>query len=277
VKNADGTTTYLRRSQAEGKQVGSASIAGSADLSPEALRFTAEQYLTGDRQAVIGYARNASARVALQNEIVKVAKERGMSGSEVAAKMADFAGIMSGSRTVGTRAAQIELASSEALKMIDIVKNTSGAFSRTNFVPWNRVIEQYDKQTGKPEVMALGAAINSLVNVYARAVNPSGVATISDKDHAREMLARIQSPEQIDAVLGIMQQEMAAARAAPLDVREATRQAVTGERAAPGSAAPARRATDNPPATNSKGWRLMVDKNGNKAYVGPKGEIEEVK
>jgi hypothetical protein len=30
------------------------------------------------------------------------------------------------------------------------------------------------------------------------------------------------------------------------------------------------------PTKNSKGWVLHVDKNGNKAYVGPKGEIEEV-
>src|SRR6185369_3477504 len=29
--------------------------------------------------------------------------------------------------------------------------------------------------------------------------------------------------------------------------------------------------------TNDKGWPLMVDKSGNKAYVGPNGEVEEVK
>jgi len=29
--------------------------------------------------------------------------------------------------------------------------------------------------------------------------------------------------------------------------------------------------------TNSKGWQLHIDANGNKAYVGPNGEIEEVK
>lgn len=31
------------------------------------------------------------------------------------------------------------------------------------------------------------------------------------------------------------------------------------------------------PATNSKGWKLMVDAKGNKAYVGPNNEIEPVK
>ena len=39
----------------------------------------------------------------------------------------------------------------------------------------------------------------------------------------------------------------------------------------------ARRASDNAPPVNAKGWKLMTDAQGNKAYVGPKGEIEEVK
>lgn len=33
----------------------------------------------------------------------------------------------------------------------------------------------------------------------------------------------------------------------------------------------------NIPATNDKGWKLMTDAKGNKAYVGPNNEIEEVK
>ena len=31
------------------------------------------------------------------------------------------------------------------------------------------------------------------------------------------------------------------------------------------------------PETNAKGWRLMIDANGNRAYVGPNNEIEEVR
>jgi hypothetical protein len=31
-----------------------------------------------------------------------------------------------------------------------------------------------------------------------------------------------------------------------------------------------------PPSTNSRGWKLHVDGNGNRAYVGPNGEIEEL-
>jgi hypothetical protein len=224
----DGKPVLVPRSEAVGKTPFNPSIAGAGQFTPEALRMTAEQYLTGDRQAIAGYARNATARIALQNEIQKVAKEKGWSGADVAAQMADFAGIMSGSRTVGQRAAQIELASSEAEKMIDIVLQRSKAFERTQFVPINAALRAFETQTGQPEVKAFGAAINSLVNVYARAISPSGVPTVSDKEHAREMLAQADSPAQVQAVMDVMKQEMKAARAAPGDVRTATRRAVTG-------------------------------------------------
>lgn len=39
---------------------------------------------------------------------------------------------------------------------------------------------------------------------------------------------------------------------------------------------PARRASDGLPPTNAKGWKLMTDAKGRKAYVGPNKEIEEV-
>lgn len=206
-------------------------MAGTGLLSPEALTFTAQQYLTGDRQAIQGYARSAPMRAAIQNAVVQEAMKQGITGPALAAKMADFAGIMAGSRSVGVRQAQIELASSEALKMIKIVEDTSAKFGRTNFVPWNMALKAFETGTGQPEVKAMGAAINSLINVYARAINPVGIPTIQDKEHARDLLAVIHSPEQVDAVLGILKQEMTAARASPADVREAMRQAIVNPNA----------------------------------------------
>lgn len=219
------------------------SIAGAGNFSPEALKFTAQQYLAGDVQAAQGFARSATARIALQEAIVQEAMKQGLSPSQVAAKKAEFAGVMSGSRTVGTRAANISLAATEAQEMIPIVKETSDKFSRTNFVPWNKVLQMWETNTGGPEIAEFGAALNSLVNVYARAIAPSGVPTVSDKDHAREMLNRVQSPAQVAGVLGIMNRELEIAKKAPGTVREAMRQGVTGET----PAAPQRRASDSTP------------------------------
>jgi hypothetical protein len=252
IVGPDGKPVLVPRAQAEGKTPWSPSMAGGGEFSPEALRMTAEQYLTGDRQAVQGYARNASARIALQNEIVKVAKERGWTGADIAAQMADFAGIMSGSRSVGTRAANISLASSEANKMIGIVKEQSKNFDASSFIPWNIALKAYQTNTGDAGVKAYGASINSLVNVYARAISPSGVPTVNDKEHAREMLSTVDSPAQVNAVLGVLEQEMKAARESPDEVRADLRRAITGAKA-----------TTAGPAAAPGGKRFKFDAQGN--------------
>lgn len=227
IVGPDGKPMLAPRSEAKGKTPYIASIAGAGDFSPEALRMTAEQYLAGDRQAVQGYARNATARIALQNEITKLAKEKGFSGADIAAQMADFAGTLAGSRTVGTRAAGITLAATEAEKMIPVAEQASKAFERTSFPAANAALKAYQKNTGRPEERAFGAALNSLVNIYARAISPSGVPTVSDKDHAREMISTIDSPEQFAAVMGIIRQELKIAKGAPEEVRAATRERVS--------------------------------------------------
>ncbi len=233
------------RSEAKGKQPFSPSLAGTGTLEPETLTQVAEQYLAGDRQAIQGYARNAQARAALQNEIAKQARAKGWSGADIAAQMADFTGTMAGSRTVGTRAAQISLAATEAEKMIPVAEAASKAFERSQFVPANVALKAFQTQTGKPEVLAFGAALNSLVNVYARAISPSGVPTVSDKDHAREMISTIHSPEQFAAVMGIIRQELKIAKEAPGLVKDATRQRVS-----PGVA------TEAPAAAPTSGWSI---------------------
>ena len=122
---------------------------------------------------------------------------------------------MAGSRTVGQRAANISLAATEANEMINVVRDTSNKFPRSKFVPFNQALAAYESGTGDPEVAAFGASINALVNVYARAINPTGVPTVSDKEHARAVLNRVQSPEQTEAVLGIIRQELEIAKKAP--------------------------------------------------------------
>ena len=238
VATPDGKGKLVPRSEAQGLSPHSPSMAGAGLLEPESLKLAAEQYLAGDRQAIQGYARNAQARAALQNEITKQARAKGWSGADIAAQVADFSGTMAGSRTTGQRAAQIALAATEAEKMIDVALERSKAFDRTNFVPVNKALVAFANNTGTPEARAFGTAVNSLVNVYARAISPSGVPTVSDKDHAREILSTADSPEQFKAAIDVMRQELKIAKSAPREVQEATR-----ARVAPGGAPAAAAAT----------------------------------
>lgn len=150
------------------------------------------------------------------------------SPEEMRAGVVELAGQKSEARALGTRTAAIEQAASEAREMSQIVRATSAKFPRTDFAPVNQALAAFDKRAGRTEVRQFGASINSYINAYARAVNPSGVATVADKEHAREMLSTADSPEQVTAILDILDQEMTAAQHSPRNVKKQLRSEITG-------------------------------------------------
>lgn len=141
---------------------------------------------------------------------------------------AEYAGGLAGSRAVGTRAANFELAKSEAYTMADLVTQSSAGVNRTSFQPLNKAIVAFEKNTGDTKVREFGAALNSFINAYARAVSPIGSPTVSDKNHAREMLSSADSHAQVVAIIGQLKKEMDAAGRAPEIVREKQRAAMSG-------------------------------------------------
>jgi hypothetical protein len=72
---------------------------------------------------------------------------------------------------------------------------------RSDFMPLNELVARVAQGGGSPDERRVSSRINSLVNVYARAINPTGQPTISDKDHAREILTRADSPEAFRAAI----------------------------------------------------------------------------
>jgi hypothetical protein len=214
-----------------------ASMAGVGSLNDEALTLAADQYLAGDSSAAQGYARNAATKAALQNKIAERAKAQGMGGADIAARVAEFQGMKAGQRTLGTRTAQIEMAVTEAQNIIPIALATSEKVDRTKYPTLNSILQAAQKGTGDENVVRLASATNALINVYSRAISPTGTPTVSDKDHAREIIDKAYSQGQYKAVIDLMQQEMAAARKSPGQVRDAMRGGITGKEPAP--AAPA--------------------------------------
>ena len=96
-----------------------------------------------------------------------------------------------------------------------------------------------------------------------RAISPSGVPTMADKEHARELLSTAYDQPSYNAVVKQMQLEMEAAQRAPQQVREAFTQSVTGKGDGHGA-----KSTANPfggsaaPADNTipAGWSVTVRK-----------------
>lgn len=230
VYGADGKTPeFVSPKDAIGRKPYTASIAGQGEFTPEALRTIAEQYLAGDRQAAQGYARNASAKMAIANEINKVAAEKGMGGADIAAVMADYQGMTAGSRVLGGRTANIQLAAGEAAQMIPLALEASKNVARAGFLPFGKAQIMFDDQTNDPALREFAAANNALVNTYARAISPAGVPTVHDKEHARQVLSTAHDQKSYEATVLQMQKEMDAALAAPAKVRGVMRDSISGK------------------------------------------------
>ena len=148
----------------------------------------------------------------------------------------DAASGLTSARTIGTQEANTAMAASEARKMISIANDYSTKVDRTQYPNINAISNAVDKGTGDINIVQLNTALNSLVNVYARAINPKGVATVDDKKHAREIVNSAYSSGQLSGIFQVMDQEMAAAQVAGKEARKVLRGGATSPA---GKAAPA--------------------------------------
>jgi len=233
----------------------------------ETIDMLADQALTGDKSVFTGLGRGNSGQYnmgAVRKRIQEKMLERGMSGADIAAKNAEFMGLMAGERAVGTRGANVELAGSGFLNIVPIARAASDKIERSGFLPFGKAQIMFNEQTNNPDLSAFAAANNGLVNTYARAISPTGVGTNADRDHARKILSEAKSKEAYNSAVETLRKEIEAETRAPKEVRERLRAEVSGQ--------------TGTPKVNAKGWTLKTDKAGNKAYVSLDGtQYEEVR
>lgn len=195
-------------------------------LSDETATYMAKQYMQGDKSVLQNLGRGVQGQanlIYLREKVVDLAKKEGVSPAELATRMAEFSGMLAAQRTLGQRTANVELFNNEAVNMMDVAQQKSRDVPRTQFPSVNKALLAYERQTGDPNVRAFGAAINTVINTYAKAISGGAAGTVSDKEHAREILQDADTPEQFDAVINILKQELQAARTAPGQVRQELR------------------------------------------------------
>src|SRR5512139_2258218 len=206
----------------------------------EAMAHQARQGDTTVFQALGRGIQGAQNIVMLRKEIARQNAAEGTSGEAQAQINAEFFGAKAGQRAIGTRTANIELAANELKNVIPVVLDASKAVNRTNYPDLNKVILAYQEKTGDPNVVKFGQGINTLINLYARAINPSGIPTVYDKSQAHDILYKAWSNGQFEAAVGMMQKEVDAALASPGLVKQQMRDRMLGrETAAPVTSAPA--------------------------------------
>jgi hypothetical protein len=193
-----------------------------ATLTDAATNTMADQYLSGDKSVLQNLGRGAQGAanlVKLRNAIQERANARGMDGAAIAQSMISFVGDTSRERTAATQEGRMIPAGIEASGAIELGRKASAAVPRTNWVPVNKALQAYERGTSDPKLRAFGAANTTIINTYARAINPNGVGTVADKEHAREMLSTADGPDAYNAVLDQMQREIEMAHNAPSQAR----------------------------------------------------------
>lgn len=195
----------------------------AAILDEEDLVPMAKQYLAGDRTVLqnlgrgdVGATNMANMRRAIRVE----AKAEGLAPPDIAARVAQFNSFMAEQRALGTRQAAIEVASTEASKVFPIVEKASQSVPREKWVPVNRIVQNLEKYESDPDLARFAQAIDTTVNVYARAINPTGVPHEAARQRALSLLSTATSPEAFQGVIDIMKSEIDAARSSPDQVRD---------------------------------------------------------
>lgn len=215
-----------------------------SNLAPEDLNYMTDQALRGDKSVFQNIGRGAQGAAnltALRANIRKVGTERGIGGADLAAINADYSGQTAGLRTSGNISARIENAAAEAAQLAPLAVAAGRDVARSGFLPFGRAQVMFNNQTNDPALNKFATANMGLATAYAGAMARGQKATVSDQEHARELLSTAKSREAYEATVEQMQQEIKAAQRAPQTVRENLRNEVSGKggHGAPAAAAPA--------------------------------------
>jgi hypothetical protein len=140
----------------------------------------------------------------------------------------EAAGAGAAERALSTQSAKMSTAANEAGKMINVAQTYSNNIDRTKYPTINAIQNAVDKGTGGEDIVKLNTALNALINSYARAISPTGNPTVSDKNHARDIVNASYSNGQLNGVFAVMQQEMQSARSATTETRAQLKSDRTG-------------------------------------------------
>lgn len=225
MRNADGTMTPIQGGPADPVQIAAVAKAKQTGglLPDDTADFLAERVLAGDAKALIGLGRGAQGAeniTKIQTLAARKAAERGMSPQDVLAKVAEQSGLTAQQRTFGTQVARMAVNSTEAQGAIELGREASKLVPRGNWVPVTKAIQAFQAGTSDPNLAKFGAANLAIINTYSRAISPTGVPTVHDKEHAERLLSTAIGPDAYNAVLDQMNKEIEIAHAAPLKAKQ---------------------------------------------------------
>lgn len=165
----------------------------------------------------------------IQNAITDYASSKGMSPTEISAKLADFEGMKAGIRTSANISARVDNAAAEVDQLMPLALDASQKVSRSGILPFGKLGVMFDTTTNDPDMKRFATANTGLATAYASAMARGNKPTVTDMQHARDLLSTAQDQASYVATVQQMQQEIKAAQAAPQSVRRSLGGEISGK------------------------------------------------
>ena len=165
----------------------------------------------------------------IRNKAAQFRREANQSVADIMQNAAEFGGTKARERTLGQQEANSVTAAIGAGNALTIARKAVDDLGNGNLPSINMAINSYKNHTGEPQVQAFGQAAATLANTYARAVNPKGLPHESVLRDAIERMSAARSPQQLHAIMDIMQREIEMEVNAPRQARETIKGMDKGE------------------------------------------------
>lgn len=192
---------------------------GSGTISDETADFAAGRILAGEKGVKTGYGRSPASLAKIDEAVTRKAREMNLSPSDLTQRGIDLVGDTSRERTAATQEGRMTSAGIEAKGAIALGRKASDAVPRGTWVPVNKAIQAFQAGTSDPALKAFAASNLTIINTYARAINPNGVGTVADKEHASEILSTADGPKAYKAALDQLDKEIEMAHQSPAKAR----------------------------------------------------------
>jgi hypothetical protein len=161
-----------------GPGAASAAREGGGAWSKDSMEALVQQAMRGDPGVMTSLPRSGSARKQFEEALAEKLKagEGGIEGGAAQLTMNRLR--MVEARAAATTAGHVtmntEIFSVEAQKAGEQVIEASKLFPRTDIPRVNQALRAYETNTGDPNVIRFGVALNALVNAYGKMSNPTG-------------------------------------------------------------------------------------------------------
>jgi hypothetical protein len=209
----------------------------------------------GVKQLIEIYGQKAVGKSAIANDRAQFISEfeeregRKPTSAEITKFEGERAGATAEGGTVGRRAGNIAIAVQEAHDTIPNVMAAAEKSAGKGLATWNAVENKWNVEKGDENFAFYVQQMNSLINVYGRVISGGGKGTVSDAEHARQMLNPNMPLSAVKGALRGFSTEVDIAEKAPEKVRARMR----GNKETPAQT------TDAPPAAGSV---IKYDANG---------------